>query len=65
MLAVAERGATNGPSTAIATTKPTTTRPNLPRGSDAARSRITTQGRRRRTVGLVELDPVAVTLAIV
>ena len=64
MLAVAEWGARNGPSTAMATMKPTTPRPNLPRGSDAARSRITTQARRRRTVGLAGPEPVAVTMAI-
>ena len=54
MLAVAELGARNGPNTAMATTKPTTARPNLPLGSDAARRRITDHERRRRTVGLVD-----------
>ena len=52
MLAVSEWGARNGPSTAIATTKPTTARPNLPLGSDAARRRTTAQARRRGDGGL-------------
>jgi len=59
MLAVAEWGARNGPNTAIATTVPTTAKPNLPRGSDAARSAMAAQARRRLRAGLVEPGPVA------
>src|ERR1700722_2681430 len=49
MLAVAEWGATRGPTTATATTSPSTPRPTLPLGSDATWRGIATPPPRRRS----------------
>src|SRR6516165_10979641 len=64
MLAVAEWGATKGPTTATATTKPSTPRPNLPLGSDAAWRRMAAHPARRRagTTATVTSDAVAMDL---
>src|SRR4029077_13473907 len=64
MLAVAEWGATKGPTTATATTRPRTPRPNLPLGSDAAWRRMAAHPPRRRagSAGAVVSGAVAIDL---
>src|SRR5215469_7595164 len=64
MLAVAEWGAMKGPTTATATTNPSTPRPRLPLGSDAAWRRMAAHPARRRagTTATVTSDAVAMDL---